>query len=70
MFFFSLETGQILRAPFHSCQIFANLCIQGASNLDAFVSGFDICLSSCSIMACSNVFACSFFLKLSGTSLK
>ena len=22
-------------APFHSCQIFASLCIQGASNLDA-----------------------------------
>ena len=30
---------------FHSCQIFASLSIQGASNLDAFVSGFDICLS-------------------------
>ena len=56
---------------FDSCQIFASLCFQGASNLDAFVSGLDICLFSCSMMSdsCSDVFACSFSLKLSGTSL-
>ena len=38
-------------APFHSCHIFASLCTQGASNLAAFVSGIDICLSSCSMMS-------------------
>ena len=26
-------------APFHSCQIFASLCIQGAINLAVFVLG-------------------------------
>ena len=59
-------------SPFHSCQIFASLHIEGASNLDAFVSGLDICLASCSMMSdsFSDVFACSFFIKLSGTSLK
>ena len=44
-------------APFHSCQIFASLCIQGASNLDAFVSGLDICLSSCAMMSDSSLHA-------------
>ena len=50
-------------APFHSCQIFASLCIQGASNLDAVVSGLNICLSSCSMMSdsCSDVFCMLIF---------
>ena len=49
---------------FIAARFFASLCIQGASNLNAVVSGLNICLSSCSMMSdsCSDVFACSFFL--------
>ena len=52
------------------CDIICKRSIEGASNLDTFVSDLDICLASCSMMSdsCSDVFACSFFIKLSGTT--
>ena len=46
-------------APFHSCQIFASLCIQGASNLAAFVSGLDLFMfNDVRFINFSDVFAC------------
>ena len=51
-------------APFHSCHIFASLCTRGASNLAAFVSGIDICLSSCSMMSDSLILVMSLHAKI------